>query len=227
MLTGRCIYPYSRLPRSHPDSDCVLHNFLMDGDAMYPEGFHPVKYTFKRDYSGWAPYIPRSVAGVRYYFADFGISIHRSGEERRKFVTGAMGRDQEPPELSDTIPYDPFKLDVFIIGNMLRKEFCDVIIPPICLFPVKLTILQKFSNTDFLRPLALRMTHGDPEQRPNAEEALREWLQIRETIYTVNKEWRPRPRTEHVLETAVLDAMSLCSISVDFARAVLEGVCGR
>jgi len=94
---------------------------------MYPEGFHPVKYTFKRDYSGWAPYIPRSVAGVRYYFADFGISVHRQG--RRKFVTGTMGRDQEPPELSDTTPYDPFKLDIFIIGNMLGKEFCDVIIP--------------------------------------------------------------------------------------------------
>lgn len=96
---------------------------------MYPEGFHPVKYAFKRDYSGWAPYIPRSVVGVRYYFADFGISVHRPGEERQEFVTGVVGRDQEPPELSDIIPYDPFKLDIFIIGNMLRKEFCDVIIP--------------------------------------------------------------------------------------------------
>jgi len=106
-----------------------MHNFLMDADTMYPEGFHPVKYSYKRDYSGRATYIPRSVAGVRYYFADFGISVHLPEEEPQKLVTGDLGRDQEPPELSDTVPYDPFKLDIFIIGNMLRQEFCDVIIP--------------------------------------------------------------------------------------------------
>lgn len=71
------------------------------------------------------------------------------------------------------------------------------------------------------------MTHGDPEQRPKAEEALREWLETRETISTVNKEWRPRPRTENPLETAVLDAMSLYSVSVFFAMAAYEGLCRR
>ena len=107
-----------------------MHNLLIDADAMYPEGFHPVKTSFKRDYSGWATHIPRSVAGVRYYFADFGISVHIPEEEPQKYVTGALGRDQDPPELSETVPYDPFKLDVFIIGNMLKREFLDVTIPP-------------------------------------------------------------------------------------------------
>ena len=121
------IRPHFSLPSLHPGSDCVMHNFLMDADAMFPEGFHPVRYSYKRDYSGWATYIPRSVAGVKYYYADFGISVHIP-EEPRKFVTGVLGRDQEPPELSATIPYDPFKLDIFIIGNMLKQEFCEVII---------------------------------------------------------------------------------------------------
>ena len=67
----------------------------------------------------------------------------------------------------------------------------------------------------------------DPEQRPKAEEALGEWLKMRETVSTVNKEWRPRPRTEHPLETAVLDAMSLYSVSVYFARAAYEGLFRR
>ncbi|KAF9649332.1 kinase-like protein, partial [Thelephora ganbajun] len=164
--------------------DCVMRNFLMDADAMYPEGFHPVNYWFKRDYSGWATHIPRSVAGVRYYFADFGISVRIPEEEPQKFVTGTLGRDQEPPELSDTVPYDPFKLDIFIIGNMLRQEFCD-----------------KFTNTDFLRPLAQWMTNADPEQRPTAKEVLRQWLETRQTISVVNMEWRPRPRMENILGT--------------------------
>ena len=101
---------------------------MMDADAMYPEGFHPVKVMHKRDFSGWATYTPRSVAGVRYYFADFGISVHLPEEDRHKLVTGNMGRDQDPPELSATIPYNPFRLDVFIIGNMFRQELCNVII---------------------------------------------------------------------------------------------------
>ena len=94
---------------------------------MYPEGFHPVNYMYKRDYSGWATQIPRSVAGVRYYFADFGISVQVAEGEPQKSTVGALGRDREPPELSARIPYDPFKLDIFIIGNMLKQEFCEVI----------------------------------------------------------------------------------------------------
>ena len=101
----------------------------MEADAMYPEGFHPADIMFKRDYSGWATPIPRSVAGVKYYFADFGISVHIPEEDPRKLVTGFFGRDQEPPELSNPDPYDPFKLDIFIIGNMFRQEFFDVINP--------------------------------------------------------------------------------------------------
>lgn len=107
-----------------------MHNLLMDADAMYPDGFHPVRTSYTRDYSGWATYIPRSVAGVRYYFADFGISVHIPEGESQKTVTGALGRDRDPPELSETVPYDPFKLDIFIIGNLLRQEFYDVTIPP-------------------------------------------------------------------------------------------------
>ena len=103
---------------------------------MYPEGFHPVQTAYKRDYSGWATHLPRSAVGVKYYFADFGISVYVPSEDRPKLVTGHMGRDQDPPELSSTVPYDPFKLDIFIIGNMLKQEFCDVIVP-LCYFSAR------------------------------------------------------------------------------------------
>lgn len=92
---------------------------------MYPEGFHPVKSGYNRDFSARATYFPRSIVGVRYYFADFGISVHMP---EGGTVTGVLGRDQQPPELSATVPYDPFKLDVFITGNMLRQELYNVII---------------------------------------------------------------------------------------------------
>ena len=106
--------------------DCVMHNLMMDADAMYPDGFHPVRTWYKRDYSDWATWVPRSSAGVKYYFVDFGISVHIPEDARSRLVTGHFGRDQEPPELSATIPYDPFKLDIFIIGNMFKSELYGV-----------------------------------------------------------------------------------------------------
>jgi len=86
---------------------------------------------------------------------------------------------------------------------------------------------QRFTNAEFLRPLAEWMTLSEPEQRPTAEEARRRWVEIRETLLAVNMEWRPRPRAEHVLETVALDAVSLYDLSVHFARAVYEKFCGR
>ena len=99
---------------------------MMDGDAMYPEGFHPIKISHTPDHLRPAEYLPRSVAGVKYYFVDFGISCYLPDATSPRLVTGSYGRDQDPPELSDEVPYDPFKLDIFIIGNMLSREFCQV-----------------------------------------------------------------------------------------------------
>jgi len=106
--------------------DCVRANIMMDGNAMYPEGFHPIKIRFTPDRSRLAEHTSRTVAGVKYYFVDFGLSSYFPDAATLRLTTGSDGRDQDPPELSDTLPYDPFKLDIFIIGNMLRREFCEV-----------------------------------------------------------------------------------------------------
>ena len=99
---------------------------MMDGDAMYPEGFHPIRINQTPDCLRPAEHTTRTVAGVKYYFLDFGISCYLPDANSPRLVTGMDGRDQEPPELSDIDPYNPFKLDIFIIGNMLKQEFCEV-----------------------------------------------------------------------------------------------------
>ena len=97
---------------------------MMGADAMYPEGFHAVASDYTPDRSDLAKYISRTAAGgVKYYFIDFGISVHIPDNLHSKLVTGIEGRDQDPPELSLDVGYDPFKLDIFIIGNMLKREF--------------------------------------------------------------------------------------------------------
>jgi hypothetical protein len=71
------------------------------------------------------------------------------------------------------------------------------------------------------------MTHQDPEQRPTAEEALRQWSDIRGGIYTLNKEWRPRPREDDILGIAAVDVASLYDVSIYFTRAIFGGLYER
>lgn len=106
-------------------SDCTRTNLMMDASALYPKGFHPALPVLLPDRSDLAPSRSRLFAPLRYYYADFGISVHIIPGQS-PLVTGGYGRDQEVPELSFTDRYDPFKVDVFILGNVFRKEILDV-----------------------------------------------------------------------------------------------------
>ena len=82
---------------------------------------------------------------------------------------------------------------------------------------------QRFSNTEFLRALADWMTIPDPQSRPSAESALRKWCRLGGRIYTVNKEWQPRPREEDLMWIA-WDMVSLYEVSRHYGRSALEGL---
>ena len=103
--------------------DCSPKNIPFDATHMYPLGFHPVHEAFLDDVTTVAPVIPRLEAGVKYYFVDYGISSYFPPGSQRELVFGIAGRDQDVPELSNRVPYDPFKVDIFTIGNILRGEF--------------------------------------------------------------------------------------------------------
>lgn len=96
----------------------------MDPGDMYPQGYHVQHINFLPNIKNPAPHVPRiaSRLPVKYYYVDFGISSMFTPEHIPKLVVGRDGRDREVPELSGRTPYDPFKVDVFIIGNLLRKE---------------------------------------------------------------------------------------------------------
>lgn len=100
----------------------------MDARALFPRGWHPQRY----DRYPWAADLPNldtasrtAVGGVRYYYIDFGISTFHQTR-----VTGLDGQERAP-ELSATEEYDPYKLDVYILGrsyfDYIMKVSC-----PIC-----------------------------------------------------------------------------------------------
>jgi hypothetical protein len=174
---------------------------MMDASAMYPHGFHPTEDVFLPDFRTPVSPISRSAVGVKYYYVDFGISVHIPPEVYPKTALGGYGRDQEPPELSFEVPYDPFKLDIFIIGNVFRREFCD-----------------NFSNLEFLQPLIAAMTQENPTHRPTAAQARDQWNEIRREISVLHLQWRPRPRKDVLMDKLVFDTMALIKMFMFFAR---------
>ena len=94
----------------------------MDATRMYPLGFHPVENIFLEDKKTLAPRISRFEAGAKYYYIDYGISSYFPPGSQRELVLGIAGRDQDVPELFNSVPYDPFKVDIFTIGNVIRGE---------------------------------------------------------------------------------------------------------
>ena len=107
---------------------------------MYPLGFHPVESIYLKDKKTVASKISRLEAGVKYYYVDYGISSYFPPGSQRELVVGIAGRDQDVPELSRNVPYDPFKVDIFSIGNVLRGEFqavrihspAHILVSPLC-----------------------------------------------------------------------------------------------
>ena len=101
-------------------------NVHIDASALYPKGHHPVREDMLPDFSGPAP-VRRRRPGVPVVFIGFGLSsFHSPDGTSPRLVTGIYGRNQNEPELSMTRPYDPFKLDIFAMGQLIENMFVKV-----------------------------------------------------------------------------------------------------
>jgi len=147
---------------------------MMDGRTMFPKGCHPqstAQLPSGRYISNKSP--SRTAAGgVRYYFIDFGIATQ--GEDSS---LGLLGQERAP-ELSDTVPYDPYKLDVYILG-MMYQHF----------------LVEEFSGVEFLTPLIDYMTDQCPDKRPSAAEAFNRFKGIKSKMSEYQLSQRLHPLT--------------------------------
>ncbi|KAI0077830.1 hypothetical protein K474DRAFT_1697485 [Panus rudis PR-1116 ss-1] len=170
--------------------DCAAGNIMMDGRPLYPQGHHPVRRAYAPDAMWHVHPLARIDHPVKYYFIDFGISSHfREGET--PLVLGTKGRDKEPPELSDVTPYNPFMLDIYILGNVYKKEF-----------------VEKYYGLEFLQPLLSSMLQEEPELRPTADAARLQFMRIRSELNPSLLRWRLRSRKESAPERIVYDTVA-------------------
>ena len=98
---------------------------MMDALTLYPEGYHPARRFVTPDAQRRATPLSRTDHPVRYYYIDFDLSVRFKDGELHN-VIGDVGRDNEVPELSNDVPYNAFKVDIFALGNLYYKEFCKV-----------------------------------------------------------------------------------------------------
>ncbi|KAI0773720.1 hypothetical protein C8Q74DRAFT_1316758 [Fomes fomentarius] len=183
---GSILTCVDELLRVWPSSnDCTYMNIMMDATAMYPQGFHPAAPHVLPTQVTTAPVVPRSRVHVIYYY----------------------GLDRQVPEPSNKDPYDPFKADIFMLGNMFRT----------CILQVRETHLTKYSNVDSLLPLVEKMLSQNPAERPSANEALKQFRDISRNIWPVHRMWRAHLRDESMMGTAVYDILSLQSSMFQFA----------
>ncbi|OCB89313.1 hypothetical protein A7U60_g3513 [Sanghuangporus baumii] len=85
-------------------------NIRMDRRAMYgKKGFHPSDQDVE---------------------ADDALKLAKPKTRRaldpRRLVAGNRAQDREVPELSSIVPYDPFAVDIFTLGNVFKRNFLNV-----------------------------------------------------------------------------------------------------
>ncbi|KAJ7601857.1 kinase-like domain-containing protein [Mycena polygramma] len=160
--------------------DVCTQNIVMDYSRMMPNGFHFVHWITRTvDPADPHVYYSRTDAGpIKYYYIDFGLSVRFPSHAERGPVVGECGRMRaQIPEVSEDVPYDPFKVDIRLVGEMLRYEF-----------------LMEYDGLDFMIPFIRKLRRHKPERRPDADEALA--LFHRQVVSTLDARHLARPITK-------------------------------
>ncbi|KAJ7583112.1 kinase-like domain-containing protein [Mycena floridula] len=136
-------------------------NIMMTGSHVIPSENHFSSYlpVYSLESGLLVPCKPKQhlcqVSQLRYFFIDFGLlDDYPDGQERAR-TTGIVGQIKVTPELSDDVPYNPFKSDIMQLGAVFKKFEC-----------------KCFPDLHDFDVLMDRMTETKWEDRPGANEAL-------------------------------------------------------
>jgi hypothetical protein len=109
-------------------SDIHQANMGMDASRLLPGGWHPYagSFTYPSKPGEVMQELPKKVkrtgAGVHYYFLNFGNSVRFTNPNpTQRRILGISGRNRRAPELSKTVPYDPFPVDVLMLGDVFAE----------------------------------------------------------------------------------------------------------
>lgn len=128
---------------------------------------------------------------TRYLLIDFGLSRQYDPANGPPLEDPLHGGDRSAPEHQDgKTPCNPFPTDVYYLGNLVRQHYMQVcIISPSTRYLSDLCT-QKYKGFEFLEPLISDMVKEDPGKRPNMDEVVSRYSEIRSKLST----WKLRSR---------------------------------
>ena len=98
---------------------------MVDSTKLVPDG--NVSFLKPARTEDWSrlltPVVRRSVAPLKYFFIDFETAIFFPPDDKNPLCVGRFGQEHDAPELSDTVPYNPFKLDIYQLGMIFVPLF--------------------------------------------------------------------------------------------------------
>ncbi|KAJ6460727.1 hypothetical protein DFH09DRAFT_1496906, partial [Mycena vulgaris] len=94
------------------------------------------------------------VGPVNYYYIDFGLSMYFPGGKDTALTTGTLRTFKTIPELSLTVPYNPFKVDIFQLGLTMGN------------------LIDTYPALSAFRPVSERMMSSNPQDRPDPADSL-------------------------------------------------------
>ncbi|QRV72160.1 kinase domain protein [Ceratobasidium sp. AG-Ba] len=111
--------------------DIASANIMMDKRPLYEESFHP--FHQHRTLDGKRRILPKHVRSqrpVRYYYIDFGYAKWFKDISTSRTVSGVYGKERAPEQLAGA-PHDPFKVDIYQLGAIVRRDLIPVRLPVI------------------------------------------------------------------------------------------------
>ncbi|KAE9385796.1 hypothetical protein BT96DRAFT_928625 [Gymnopus androsaceus JB14] len=165
---------------AHNDSKDT--NIMMDWSPIYDVPPHAVATSHKADWSGPAKPYNRTTHPVKYYLIDWNLSRQYDPELGTPLQNPGYGGDQTVPEFKRKELCNPFAVDVYCLGNVIRRKFFDGTQwgPP-------------RRNVEFLSDLISDMTHDDPTKRPTMKQVVTRFEEIRKGLSW----WKLRSRVSN------------------------------
>ncbi|KAJ7648662.1 hypothetical protein DFH06DRAFT_1209283 [Mycena polygramma] len=137
--------------------DIAAQNMVVEESRLVPKGSHWRGANSHTGFSGhfftWKNRCSLPPP-IHYYYIDFGLSHHFPNGKESARILGTLRTFPMIPELSLTVPYNPFYVDVFQLGLAMSR------------------VIDVYPALEDFRTVAASMTVDDPLARATLEDAL-------------------------------------------------------
>ncbi|KAJ7141184.1 kinase-like domain-containing protein [Mycena epipterygia] len=171
--------------------DCKFNNIMMDSTPIRVSSVHPFEETYTSDLRHKARYRNRTGNPVQYYWIDFDLSGEHDPSKGPPLTRPNYGGTRDVPEFAfPDRKCDPFAVDVWCLGNVIRQFFTQ-----------GWRFSPKRRGFQFMEPLVADMTHEDPTKRPSMDDVVRRFSEIKVGL----SQWKLRSRFAEAEENILVN----------------------